>query len=179
MSDKQKEREDWVGCGCSERPSEALSQPLAAPDVKLLGNALRGLRRWANSGREFQMEENPLGEFVLLTDVKAAIAPLAAAAPDMSREPQTFLPATSGSTATSGVWGHGGRQPISPDDWPPKAAPDVTKLTEAVSRIEKWGTELQDPKNPKCDPVCGQHLLACAVLVREALQKLPGTVEGK
>jgi len=61
----------------------------------------------------------------------------------------------------------------------PLAAPDVTKLAEAVSRIEKWGTELQDPKNPKCDPVCGQHLLACAVLVREALQKLPGTVEGK
>jgi hypothetical protein len=60
----------------------------------------------------------------------------------------------------------------------PLAAPDVTKLAEAVSRIEKWGTELQDPKNPKCDPVCGQHLLACAVLVREALQKLPGTAEG-
>ena len=43
------------------------------------------------------------------------------------------------------------------------------KLREALERIEKWGTELQDPKHPKFDPICGQHILACAVMIREAL----------
>jgi hypothetical protein len=47
-------------------------------------------------------------------------------------------------------------------------------LREAVEKIEKWGTELQSVKHPNFDPICGQDILACAVLIREAVARMRG-----
>jgi len=42
-------------------------------------------------------------------------------------------------------------------------------LREALAKIERLGAELQNLKNPECDPVCGQRIMGIGILLREAL----------
>ncbi len=43
-------------------------------------------------------------------------------------------------------------------------------LLDAIHRIEALSLDLQNSKHPDFDPVCGQRILGCAVLMREAIR---------